>query len=119
MAELHLKAGGTATAPYDTWAKSLTTIAAAIAAMVAGDTLYMTSAYSESAAGMTVTLPGTDASPVRLIGGTEGATSGLTALADGATLESTSSTITIAGTGYLERLTIKSTTTNAAPVALT
>lgn len=102
MATVHLKAGGSATSPYDTWAKSLTSASAAASAVAAGDTLVAPSTYSEAVAGVNLTFAGTATSLTKLLSGTEGATSGLTALVTGAVLETTTTAFTLAGYFYAE-----------------
>lgn len=98
MSLIHLAAGGSNTAPYDTWAKAATTLAAAIAAMVAGDDLLIDSAYTETTAATSFAFPGTDSNPCRILSGTHAGASGLDALAEGATITmTTTSPMTITG----------------------
>lgn len=57
-----------ALSPYSTWATAATTLAAAIPPAVAGDTIYVANTHSEStAADVFYTLPGTAASPNRIL----------------------------------------------------
>lgn len=85
MATLHLAAGGSNTAPYDTWAKAATTLATALAGMSAGDVLYIDKDFSESVSSYNVTIPGTAENPCFLISGTPDTVSGITAVLRGAT----------------------------------
>lgn len=103
MAQYHLLNTGSATAPEDTWAKAFTTLSSAAAGMAAGDILFASSAHAESGAGSTLVFPGTVASPNQIIGGTPGATSGLTATATGAAVTVTgTSNWSIQGSFFME-----------------
>jgi len=105
MAQYHLLNTGSATSPEDTWAKAYTTLANAAAGMATSDVLFVSSSHSESGSGSTITLPGTPAAPNQIIGGNQGATSGLTAAASGATITVTgTSNFALAGSAYVENL---------------
>jgi hypothetical protein len=80
MAAVHVNsANGAPVSPYDTWAKAATTLAAAAAVAVAGDEVFVHPSHAETV-GTTCTWAGTKANPIRIICGTPGATSGITAL---------------------------------------
>ena len=100
MPDLHVDAAGSNTAPYDTWAKAATTLATALGAEAAGDRILIGSAYTQTTAGLTVSMAGSLTSPVQVLSGTKGATSGLTALGAGAVIAS-SSALTVNGSGYV------------------
>lgn len=58
--------GGSNTSPYDTWAKGATTLTTAITGSAAGDDFWVASDHAESTAGaVTLSFPGTSASPNR------------------------------------------------------
>lgn len=65
MAAFFYDSTGSNTAPYDTWAKSATSLATVAAAMAAGDTLWVGDDSNEVVAGSTITatFPGTSANP--------------------------------------------------------
>lgn len=67
MADIYKSSAGSNTAPYDTWAKAATTLATAIAASSAGDTIYYHSETETISSDTTYTFPGTAASPNNLI----------------------------------------------------
>ena len=105
MAQLHLKSGAGNVSPYVDWTNAATTLAAAITAMAAGDTLAVSSAHAEASAGITATVPGTTAAVTKILGGTQGASSGLTALATGGVIQSTTATMAINGSFYAANIT--------------
>ena len=106
MADIHLDAAGSNTAPYDTWAKAATSFAtAAAAATVAGDRILMGSAYNESVATVNLTLT----NGVLLLSGTKDVTSGITALTAGSKISTTSFTYNINGSFYANGVTFEST----------
>ena len=105
MAQLHLKSGAGDVSPYVDWTNAATTLAAAITAMAAGDTLAVSSAHAEASAGITATVPGTTAAVTKILGGTQGASSGLTALATGGVIQSTTATMAINGSFYAANIT--------------
>lgn len=69
MADLYVNSvAGSGTAPYDTWAKGSTTLATAVTAAAAGDTIWVASDHSESAAAAkTFSSAGTLTNPLRII----------------------------------------------------
>lgn len=72
MADLFVKNTGSNTAPYSDWATAATTLATAMAAAAAGDTVYVASTHTESqATAMSLTNNGTLAAPVRILSVTE------------------------------------------------
>lgn len=48
MAILYVRSDGSNTSPYDTWAKAATTLATAVSASSAGDTIYVADGHTES-----------------------------------------------------------------------
>lgn len=122
MAIVHLSSSGSNTAPYETWTKAATSWATAAAALAAGDTLYIDSAYSEAfGSGLSTTMPGTVASPNYVLSGTPdtGAGYGLTALVKGAAFSTTSSSgIILNGSYYAYGLVMTSSATTVAEVRL-
>lgn len=114
MANLQLKSGAANVSPFATWANGAATLSGAIAAMVAGDTLFVSSAHAESGAGLTVTVPGATSNISRIIGGTEGATSGLTAVASGAVIGSSNATFSVSGNFVADRITWRQDTASTA-----
>jgi hypothetical protein len=67
MANLYVKSTGSATAPYDTWAKAATNPATAVNAAAAGDTVYIHQEDFTIGTDTTWTLAGTVSNPVRVI----------------------------------------------------
>lgn len=64
MANFFYDSTGSATAPYDTWAKAATSLVTVAAAMAAGDTLFVGDDSNESVAGaIAAVFPGTTVSP--------------------------------------------------------
>jgi hypothetical protein len=112
MADVHIEAGNTPASPYATWAGSAAAATDAVGVMAAGDTAYLSSAHVEASAGVSLTIPGTSTAITRLISGTKGVTSGITAVAAGAVIESTSTTFTVAGSFYAEGITYKVTSSS-------
>ena len=105
MAARYVYTGGSNTSPYDTWAKAATTLTTAITGSAAGDDFWVASDHAESTAGaVTLTFPGTDASPCRCIsvsraGSTPPVAADITA---GASVTTTgANTITIRGGCYV------------------
>lgn len=113
MADIHVDSAGSATAPYETWAKAATSIATAAGADAAGDRILMGSAYSETAAGITGSWAGTVTAPTQLLSGTKDATSGITALTAGAVLESSTTTNVHTGNLYAYGITFRSTSASS------
>lgn len=109
MADIHLKTGGAAVSPFATWANAATTFAGSVAPMVAGDTLYVSPAHAESVAGIAVTVPGSSATPSRILCGTEGGSSGITAIGSGGVIESSNTTFTVSGSFHCEGVTWRAT----------
>lgn len=103
MADLHVKNTGSATSPFDTWAKAAVSISTVTGA-VAGDRYLLSSSHAGSQATWSVTLPGTATSPNLILGGTEGSTSGLTAMATGAKETITGTSFTLNGSAYIEKV---------------
>lgn len=81
MANIHVNSttGGTPASPYVNWADAATTLAAAAAVAVAGDTVYVHPSHNETT-GATCVWAGTTTNPVRIICGTPDTVSGITAL---------------------------------------
>lgn len=102
MAVKYLKssAGGSGTGAD--WTNAYTTLAAAIAGIAAGDTLYVSQTHSENITTTTTfTFPGTAASPNRVICGNDGATPPTT-IATGAIITSNNAiSITLGGYFYM------------------
>lgn len=68
MAEFYLKSSATGSANGSSWANAFTTLASAIVAMSAGDTLYISPTHDETtASAVTYTFPGTVASPNQVL----------------------------------------------------
>jgi hypothetical protein len=102
--------GGSATAPYDTWAKGSTTYATLLAIpLVAGDIIYVASDHSETPGStQTITFPGTLASPNQLISADRTSGSPPTTLANGAIIGTTGNFgINFTGCGYVKGVTWK------------
>lgn len=119
MADIHLNTTGSNTAPYDTWAKAATTLATAVAGMAAGDNLLVDKAFTTSAAGLTITFPGTPANPNRVYSGTPAAGSGLSDVSAGAKFVSSTTALSFNGSVHGFRLefggtSISGTTANFA-----
>lgn len=89
-----------------TWALAKATLAGAFSAASAGDTIYVSQVHAETqASSMTLTSPGTAASPVRVICANDGAEPP-TALATTATVTTTgTNNITLAGFAYFYGIT--------------
>ncbi len=89
-----------------TWALAKATIGGACTASSAGDTIYVSQNHAESTAGaVTITLPGTEASPTRIICANDSAEPP-TAIATTATCAATGANgITLGGTGYIYGIT--------------
>jgi len=112
MAQLHLKSGAGAVSPFVDWTNAATTLAAAIAAMTAGDTLAVSSAHAEATAGISLTVPGSATSISKILGGTQGASSGLTAMATGGVIESTNTSFAVNGSFYASNITWRASSTS-------
>lgn len=111
MAILHVDNAGSNTSPYDTWAKAATNLSTAAGAAAAGDTIYVASTHSESVAGQTITFTnGTAAAPIIVLCGVKDTTSGITSLAVTGTVDSTTSTFTLAGFVYAYGVIFRSVT---------
>ncbi len=118
MANLHIKTGGAASSPFATWANAATTLGGVVAPMVAGDTIFASNGSTMTTAGMTVTVPGTTASPSRIISGTEDTTSGITAVATGAVIGSTNATFSLSGNFFADAITWRQDTASTALMAI-
>lgn len=103
MADLHVKNTGSSTSPFDTWAKAAATLGGVTGA-AAGDRYLVSSAHSATPATVSIAFPGTAANPNQIIGGTEGTTSGLTALATGAKEVISGTTFSLTGSFYMENI---------------
>lgn len=114
MANLQLKTGGAAVSPFATWADAAASLGAVVAPMVAGDTIFASNGSTMLTAGMTVTVPGTTGNISRIIGGSEGATSGLTAVANGAVIGSSNATFSLSGNFLADRITWRQDTGSTA-----
>lgn len=117
MADLHIKAGGSATSPFDTWAKSAVTMTGATGG-VAGDRYLVSSAHTEtSGTAITVNYTSSLASPVHILSGTEGTTSGITALTKGAAITTSgTASITFDVIGYMFGLVLTAGTTGSGSI---
>jgi len=112
MAQLHLKSGAGNVSPYVDWTNAATTLAAAITAMAAGDTLDVSSAHAEATAGISLTVPGSTTAISKILGGTQGASSGLTALATGGVIESSNTSFAVNGSFYASHVTWRASSTS-------
>lgn len=116
MAILHVNSGnGAPTAPYETWAKAANTLAVAATASAAGDTIYVHPSHSETS-GWSITLPGTKASPSKVVCGTPDTVSGITALATGAIVSHTGTNFVV-GCAYLYGIDFKTTGSGSATMS--
>lgn len=112
MANLHVDSttAGTPTSPYDTWATAATTLTAANAVAVAGDTIYVHPSHSEAAAG-NITFAGTITNPIKIICGTPHAIldNGISALQNTAIwgINSSGSGATWAGSFYVHGISFR------------
>lgn len=102
MADLYVKHTGSNTAPYDTWAKAATTLATAMGAAAAGDTVFVASTHVETqATAMSMTGNGTLAAPIRILSVTEA--SPPTTVTAGASISTTvGGTITLPNSTHIE-----------------
>jgi hypothetical protein len=114
MADIHLSTTGSNTSPYDTWAKAATSWATAVAGMVAGDRLLADSSFNNSAAGLSISMPGTPSNPNKILSGTPAVTSGLSALAVGAKFLSSTSTCALSGSYYAYGLVVETVSNTSA-----
>lgn len=101
MANVYLSSSGSATAPYDTWAKAATDWATAIAQMSAGDSLYVENTFNEvfASGSQSFAFPGTITNPCYIYSSTTG----------DVYTPATSSMITLGGSG--DDFTINTTVT--------
>lgn len=106
---------GTPVSPYANWSGCAATIAAAIAVTVAGDTIYIDKAHTESGAGATRTWPGTGSNPNRILVGTPDTVggTGLTSL-DAATGVTDNQSSTVVWNGSFYAYGVNITMTSAA-----
>lgn len=118
MADRYVYHGGSNTSPYDNWAKAATTLTSALSGSAAGDDFWIASDHSESTAGaVTLTFPGTSASPNRCISvNRAGSTPPVAAdiLAGGVVTTTGANTITVAGSAYVYGLTFNCGTGSSA-----
>lgn len=109
MADKYLYSGAVGTGTGASWANAYTAMATAAAGMAAGDNLWVASAHSEStAAAITITFPGTAASPNQIISvNRAGSVPPVAAdVLDGAVVTTTgTSSITLAGHFYMRGVT--------------
>jgi len=110
-ANLFVASTGSNTAPYDTWAKAATTMATAVGAMAAGDTIYADAGHSETATAgvISLTFPGTAASPNKILSVTPSGASGTTgAIVPGYTVATSgANNITlVSGIAYIAGVTL-------------
>lgn len=103
MADLHVLNTGSATSPFDTWAKAAATLAAATGG-VAGDRYLVSNAHAETPATFSMALPGTPANPTKVLGGAPAAGSGLSSLAAGATITVSGTTFSLSGSAFIQNL---------------
>lgn len=69
MANIYVKSGAGNSSPYANWTNAATTLAAALAAASAGDTIFVSKSHSESSSGLlNLVSPGTQSNPVYIIG---------------------------------------------------
>jgi len=108
MTTYYVKSTATGTADGLSWANAFLTLAAAAAVDAAGDTIYVSQAHNEtSAAAVTLSFAGTDASPVRVICANDAAEPP-TAVATGAVVATTgANAIRVYGNVYMEGIRLK------------
>lgn len=114
MANIYLRStDGSDVDDGSTWALAKATLGGAFAVAAAGDTIYVSQVHAETqATTMTITSPGTAASPVRILCGNDGAEPP-TALATTATITTTgASAITFNGYAYVYGITFSVGTGN-------
>jgi hypothetical protein len=114
MAIKYCKSGAAGAADGSTWTDAYTTLTAALAGVSAGDTIYVSHQHAESTAGaVTLTSPGTAASPVRILCANDGATPP-TALATTGTVDTTGANALTIGGGFAYVYGLKFTAGSAA-----
>lgn len=112
MAILHVAAAGSNTSPYETWAKAATSLPTAVAAMAAGDILYIDSGFTETSTS-SLTFPGTLAAPNHALVCTHSGASGADALATGAVFTNSTTSCTIGGNVYVYGLGVVGSSASA------
>jgi hypothetical protein len=90
-----------AAAPYDTWATAAATLAAVAAVATAGDEVFVHPSHVESNAGSLSFIAGVPTNPIRIVCGTPGSPSGITALQTTAQVNVTNTTIALNGSLYV------------------
>lgn len=103
------------------WSNEKLTLATGIAAIdAAGDRVLINFAHTETAASITYTFPGTNASPNQFLSVTPTGGSGVSALTAGATFTANSGAggMTWSGSGYLYGLTLTMSTSSSAALSL-
>lgn len=101
MADIHVKNTGSATSPFDTWAKAAPNLNAVTGA-VAGDRYLLSSSHAGSTTTSNLTFPGTPANPNQVLCGTEAGASGISAMAATAVETITGNIFTLSGSVYAE-----------------
>lgn len=121
MADRFLNSGDGSDANGGTsWSDEKLTLVTGIAGIdAAGDRVLIDSAHTETAASLTYTCPGTNASPIQFLSVTPTGASGISALTAGATFTANSggSGIGIGGCGYFYGLTWTMSTSSSAAMA--
>lgn len=113
MADLKIKNTGSGTAPYDTWATALPSLAAAVAVMAAGDRLIVSPSHVESSATLSITVPGTVSNPSTIVCAAESGPGGHGAASTGAVVAVTGTTFSISGNFHCTGITFRSTSVSA------
>lgn len=101
MSDIHVKNTGSATSPFDTWAKAAPNLNAVTGA-VAGDRYLLSSSHAGSTTTSNLTFPGTPSNPNQVLCGTEAGASGISAMAATAIETITGNTFTLSGSVYAE-----------------
>ena len=113
MAVVDLKSGATPSSPFASWAAAASTLAAANAVLVSGDTLNVSKLHAEATAGISLTIPGSASSVTRIFGGTEDGSSGLTDLATGAVIASNNTSFAVNGAFIAHSITWQTTSSSS------
>ncbi|MEN9626821.1 MAG: hypothetical protein RJA10_47 [Pseudomonadota bacterium] len=113
MADLKIKNTGSGTAPYDTWATALPSLAAAVAVMAAGDRLIVSPSHVESNATLSLTVPGTVSNPSTIVCAVESGPGGHGAASTGAIVQVTGTTFAISGNFHCTGITWRASSVSA------
>lgn len=118
MALLHVNsANGAPVSPFDTWAKAATTLGATAAVAVDGDEIFVHPSHAETLSA-TINFAGTQANPIKIICGTPGATSGITALQTTAQISvaTSGSSLSVNGNLYIHGIQFRLTGSTGAAI---